>query len=153
MNKHGRPIPRFQQSLEHLPLCQRLRAARENAGFNQEMAAKRSGIGAKSISSFETGERIRTIKLFQLLRLLKAYGCPFGEFFAGYEGVKSEALMVKLDAFRGKELQAIIKIDEFLSSFPPDRARLILEFVGAHLLTGAHGDVRKRMETERLTVH
>lgn len=50
-------------------------------GLSQKDAAKMSGVGEKSISSFETGERIDSLKISQLLKLLKVYGVSEEEFF------------------------------------------------------------------------
>src|SRR5437764_14929690 len=66
----------------NLDLVLRLREARRVSGLSQIEAAKLSGIGQKSISSFETGERIASIKVGQLSRLLKAYGLTEEEFYS-----------------------------------------------------------------------
>jgi len=58
-----------------------LREVRRRSGLTQEQAARLSGIHSKSISSFETGERIGSIKLRQLLKLLRVYGMTAAEFF------------------------------------------------------------------------
>lgn len=59
----------------------RLREFRRKRGLSQKQAAELSGIGEKSISSFETGRRIDSLKISQLLRLLKVYGASEEEFF------------------------------------------------------------------------
>lgn len=66
-----------------MDLVLRLREARRMRGLSQKEAARLSGVGQKSISSFETGERISSIKLSQLERLLQAYGLTEAEFFGG----------------------------------------------------------------------
>jgi transcriptional regulator with XRE-family HTH domain len=58
-----------------------LREARRRSGLTQTEVARLSGVGAKTISSFETGGRIASIKLFQLTKLLRVYGMTLGEFF------------------------------------------------------------------------
>ncbi|MGH9458916.1 MAG: helix-turn-helix domain-containing protein [Thermoanaerobaculia bacterium] len=60
----------------------RLRELRRLRGLSQKDVADRSGIGEKSISSFETGERIASMKLAQLERILHAYGVTLKEFFS-----------------------------------------------------------------------
>ncbi len=67
----------------------RLRELRRKRGLSQRDAARLAGVGEKSISSFETGERLPSMKLAQLERLLHAYGVTLKEFF-------SEALDRKL---------------------------------------------------------
>ena len=42
-----------------------------------------SGVGEKTISSFETGQRIGSLKLSQLRRLLSVYGLSEAQFFGG----------------------------------------------------------------------
>lgn len=60
----------------------KLREARHRAGLSQQEAAERSGIGVKTISSFESGARVESMKLRQLERLLGAYGITLSEFFS-----------------------------------------------------------------------
>lgn len=59
----------------------RLRAARISAGFTQSEAAIASGVGEKTLSSFESGARIRSMKLDQLFAMLQAYGLKPSDFF------------------------------------------------------------------------
>lgn len=60
-----------------------LRELRRMRGFSQREAARRSGIGVKSISTFESGSRIDSMKISQLMRLLAAYATSPAEFFGG----------------------------------------------------------------------
>lgn len=66
-----------------MDLVLKLREARRMRGLSQKDAARLSGVGPKTISSFETGERIGSLKLSQLERLLSAYGLSEAEFFGG----------------------------------------------------------------------
>ncbi len=66
-----------------MDLVLKLREVRRMRGLSQKDVARMSGIGEKTISSFETGERIDSLKLAQLKRLLKAYGITEAEFFSG----------------------------------------------------------------------
>ena len=59
----------------------RLRELRRSLGLQQRDVALLSGIGEKSISSFETGVRIDAMKIGQLRRLLQVYGVTESEFF------------------------------------------------------------------------
>jgi transcriptional regulator with XRE-family HTH domain len=61
----------------------KLREARRMRGLSQKDAASLSGVGEKTISSFETGTRIGSLKLSQLKSLLEAYGLTEREFFGG----------------------------------------------------------------------
>src|SRR5262245_32478615 len=58
-----------------------LREARRRCGLTQDQVARLSGVHTKSISSFETGERIGSIKLSHLAKLLRVYGMTVPEFF------------------------------------------------------------------------
>ena len=66
-----------------MDLVLKLRELRRMRRLTQKDVARMSGIGAKTISSFETGERIGSLKLEQLERLLAAYGLSQKEFFGG----------------------------------------------------------------------
>ena len=65
----------------------RLRELRRSLGLQQKDVALLSGIGEKTISSFETGSRIDAMKIGQLRRLLRVYGMSEAEFFS--EGLES----------------------------------------------------------------
>jgi transcriptional regulator with XRE-family HTH domain len=66
-----------------MDLVLKLREARRMRGLSQADAARLSGVGQKTISSFETGDRIGSMKMAQLRRLLGAYGLTEAEFFGG----------------------------------------------------------------------
>ena len=66
-----------------MDLVLKLREVRRMRGLSQKDVSRICGIGEKTISSFETGERIGSLKLAQLKRLLQAYGITESEFFSG----------------------------------------------------------------------
>ena len=66
-----------------MDLVLKLREARRMRGLSQQDAARLSGVGKKTISSFETGTRIGSLKLAQLKSLLEAYGLTEAQFFGG----------------------------------------------------------------------
>ncbi len=66
-----------------MDLVLKLRELRRLRGLTQKDVARLSGVGSKTISSFETGERIGSLKLEQLERLLAVYGLTEAEFFGG----------------------------------------------------------------------
>ena len=66
-----------------MDLVLKLREIRRMRGLSQKDVARISGVGEKTISSFETGERIGSLKLSQLTRLLRVYGLTEAEFFGG----------------------------------------------------------------------
>jgi len=60
----------------------RLRELRRLADLSQEQVANRSGVGVKTLSSFESGARIESMKVSQLQRILRVYGVTETQFFA-----------------------------------------------------------------------
>jgi transcriptional regulator with XRE-family HTH domain len=66
-----------------MDLVLKLREIRRMRGLSQKDVARMSGVGEKTISSFETGQRIGSLKISQLRRLLGVYGMTEGEFFGG----------------------------------------------------------------------
>ena len=66
-----------------MDLVLKLRELRRMRGLTQKDVARLSGVGEKTISSFETGDRIGSLKLAQLERLLAVYGLTEAEFFGG----------------------------------------------------------------------
>lgn len=69
-------------SSRRVDLVLALREARRQRGLTQKDVALRSGVGAKTISSFETGDRASSMKISQLEKLLDVYGLTLAEFFA-----------------------------------------------------------------------
>jgi transcriptional regulator with XRE-family HTH domain len=65
-----------------MDLVLKLRELRHLRGLHQKDVARLSGVGEKTISSFETGERIGAMKLSQLARLLRIYGVTEEQFFS-----------------------------------------------------------------------
>ena len=64
-----------------MDLVLKLREIRRLRGLSQKDVAKLSGVGEKTISSFETGQRIGSLKLAQLKKMLGVYGITEAEFF------------------------------------------------------------------------
>jgi transcriptional regulator with XRE-family HTH domain len=66
-----------------MDLVLKLREIRRLRGLSQKDVARLSGVGEKTISSFETGQRIGSLKLDQLKRMLSVYGLTEADFFGG----------------------------------------------------------------------
>ena len=64
-----------------MDLVLKLRELRKVLGLKQKDVALATGLGVKTISSFETGERIGSLKVEQLEKILDVYGITPGEFF------------------------------------------------------------------------
>lgn len=62
-------------------MAARLRAARKKAGLTQTEAARRSGVHYVSISRFETGVKMPTLKA--LMKLAAAYGVSVCDLIPG----------------------------------------------------------------------
>ena len=60
----------------------KLRELRARAQLHQSDVASRSGLGVKTISSFESGSRISTMKISQLERILSVYCITLTQFFS-----------------------------------------------------------------------
>jgi transcriptional regulator with XRE-family HTH domain len=65
-----------------MDLVLKLRELRDLRGLSQKDVARLSGVGEKTLSSFETGERIGSLKLSQLAKLLRIYGVTEEQFFS-----------------------------------------------------------------------
>lgn len=64
-----------------MDLVLKLRELRRLSGLSQKDVARLSGVGEKTISSFETGNRIESLKLVQLHRILSVFGLSERDFF------------------------------------------------------------------------
>ena len=64
-----------------MDLVLKLREIRRLRGLSQKDVARLSGVGEKTISSFETGQRIGSLKLEQLRKMLSVYGLTEADFF------------------------------------------------------------------------
>ena len=60
----------------------KLRELRRLRGLSQKDVARLTGVGEKTISSFETSARIGSMKLSQLTNLLRLYGFTEEQFFS-----------------------------------------------------------------------
>jgi transcriptional regulator with XRE-family HTH domain len=103
-----------------MDLVLKLREARRLRGLSQREAADRSGVGVKTISSFETGERIESMTLIQLQRILHAYGLTEAEFFSpAFEHAIAPWL------FEGKS--ALAQLVDDVETLPADIQRVVID--------------------------
>lgn len=106
-----------------MDLVLKLREARRMRGLTQKDVARISGVGEKTISSFETGERIGSMKLAQLEHLLSAYGLTTAEFFGAT--IEKEIAPWELD----ENQMAIARLMDELRTLPqPVQLRLVAKF-------------------------
>ena len=124
-----------------MDLVLKLREIRRMRGLSQKDVAVLSGVGEKTISSFETGERIGSLKLSQLKRLLSVYGLTEAEFF----GAKIEKEIAPWELDEGQIATARLLDDLRLL---PQRVQwnLLAKF---QLMVEAVADVQAVRPTER----
>ena len=103
-----------------MDLVLKLREVRRLRGLSQKDVARLSGVGEKTISSFETGERIGSMKLAQLKRLLEIYGMSEAAFFGG--SVEKEIAPWELD----EEQMALTRLLDDLRALPKQAKRNLL---------------------------
>jgi transcriptional regulator with XRE-family HTH domain len=104
-----------------MDLVLKLREIRRLRGLSQKDVARLSGVGEKTISSFETGERIGSLKLSQLKNLLNVYGLTEADFF----GATIEKQIAPWDVDQ-EELAASRLVDE-LRALPKVMQKNLLE--------------------------
>jgi transcriptional regulator with XRE-family HTH domain len=103
----------------------KLRELRRLRGLTQKDVSRLAGVGEKTVSSFETGERIGSLKLSQLRRLLTLYGVTEEEFFsrkmdalfdpdAVEEQSRTQHLLAGLDALPSEMRDALLERFELM---------------------------------------
>lgn len=106
-----------------MDLVLKLREVRRLKGLSQKDVARLSGVGEKTISSFETGERVGSMKLAQLKRLLAVYDMTEADFFGA--GVEKKIAPWELD----QDQFATVRMLEELQSLPkPSQRNLLAKF-------------------------
>lgn len=98
----------------------KLRELRRLRGLSQKDVAVRSGIGEKSISSFETGDRVMSMKVAQLHKLLRVYGVSLSEFF-------SSSLDLKLAPWDDSPETDAARLFEDLAELPMESREELLQ--------------------------
>ena len=106
-----------------MDLVLKLREVRRLKGLSQKDVARMSGVGEKTISSFETGERVGSMKLAQLKRLLAVYDMTEEQFFGG--GVEKKIAPWELDA---DQFATVRMLDELHALPKPSQRNLLAKF-------------------------
>ncbi len=113
----------------------KLRELRRLRSLTQQEAAEKSGLHVKTVSSFETGARIMSMKLSQLMQLLGAYDTTPAEFFGdGVERLLFED-SEQLDATEMKFMRAWRALPE--DAREPLVERFLLMIDGAAMTSGS----------------
>lgn len=97
----------------------KLRELRRLRGYTQDEAAEKAGMGVKTLSSFETGARITSIKVVQLFSMLAAYDVTPAEFFGGAVEHAIFDELERLSPAQGNLIAALRRL--------PEEARVRLE--------------------------
>src|SRR5215212_3578497 len=127
-----------------MDLVLKLRELRRMRGLTQKDVARLSGVGPKTISSFETGERIGGLKLVQLERLLAVYGLTEREFFGGM--IEQESAPWELDA---EEVATRRLLDDLQALSKPAQRNLLAKFqLMVETVADVYGDEPKRFPPE-----
>jgi transcriptional regulator with XRE-family HTH domain len=106
-----------------MDLVLKLREVRRLKGLSQKDVARLSGVGEKTISSFETGERVGSMKLAQLKRLLAVYDMTEADFFGG--GVEKKIAPWELDQ---DQFATARMLDELQALPKPSQRNLLAKF-------------------------
>jgi transcriptional regulator with XRE-family HTH domain len=106
-----------------MDLVLKLREVRRLKGLSQKDVARMSGVGEKTISSFETGERVGSMKLAQLKRLLAVYDMTEADFFGG--GVEKKIAPWELDQ---DQFATARMLDELQALPKPSQRNLLAKF-------------------------
>jgi transcriptional regulator with XRE-family HTH domain len=116
-----------------MDLVLKLREVRRIKGLSQKDVSRLSGVGEKTISSFETGERVGSMKLAQLKKLLAVYDMTEAEFFGS--AVEKQIAPWELD----QDQMATARLLDDLQSLPkPAQRSLLAKF---HLMIETLSDV------------
>lgn len=123
-----------------MDLVLKLREIRRMRGLTQKDVARLSGVGEKTISSFETGQRIGALKLAQLKRMLSVYGLTEADFFSG--SIEKEIAPWELD----EEQMATVKLMEDLHALPKHQQKTLLSKfqLMVETLLDTNGEPRER---------
>ena len=103
-----------------MDLVLKLRELRRLRGLTQKEVARRSGIGEKTISSFETGDRIAALTLVQLQKLLTVYGVTECDFFGS-------AVEHEIAPWERPANPVLTSLEQDLASLPPHARQVAIE--------------------------
>ena len=123
-----------------MDLVLKLREIRRMRGLTQKDVARLSGVGEKTISSFETGQRIGALKLAQLKRLLSVYGLTESDFFSG--SIEKQIAPWELD----EQQMATVKLMDDLHALPKQHQKSLLSKfqLMVETLLDTHGEPSRR---------
>jgi transcriptional regulator with XRE-family HTH domain len=110
-----------------MDLVLKLRELRRMRNLTQHEVARRTGIGVKTISSFETGDRIHSITVAQLARLLDAYDVTIPQFFSSSFDREVAPWMFEEQSQLTKLIAAVEKLPSYAQEIVIEKVRLALD--------------------------
>ena len=105
----------------------KLRELRRLRGMTQKEVSELAGVGEKTVSSFETGDRIMSMKLSQLVQLVNAYNISLAEFFGNEIEQQLFSELERLNATELKLLTALRALPEQTRQLLAERFLLMID--------------------------
>lgn len=112
-----------------MDLILKLRELRHLRGLSQKDAARLSGVGEKTLSSFETGERIDAMKISQLQALLAIYDVTEEDFFSDKLDQLFDPMYVRESTRMDAILERVSALPEHIRTGLLERMELMLDTV------------------------
>ena len=114
----------------------KLRELRRFRGLSQKDVGRLSGVGEKSLSSFETGERIDTMKIGQLRALLAVYRISEEDFFSDKLDEMFDPTYVRVSTRLDEIVARIADLPEHISDAALDTISQMLEAMSLATTSG-----------------
>jgi transcriptional regulator with XRE-family HTH domain len=115
----------------------KLRELRHHRRLSQKDVERLVGVGEKTLSSFETGERIDTMKIAQLRALLTLYGVTEEEFFSDKLDEMFDPTYVRISTRLGEITARIAELPEHIRDGALDAIAQMLDAMTLATTLGA----------------
>ena len=126
-----------------MDLVLKLRELRRQAGMSQEILAAKSGVHGKTISSWETGRRIASLKVRHLEAAVVACGYTLEQFFSpAFDDEQEEG--VDVASLNRAELAAITRVASIFQPFNTRRVETMLRYLAQR--ERVLGEISRRQE-------
>ena len=123
-----------------MDLVLKLRELRRMRGLTQHEVARRSGVGVKTISSFETGDRIQSLTVAQLVKLLDVYRVTPAQFFSTSFDREIAPWMFEEQSDLEKLVASIEGLPPYAREIVIDKLKLALDVAASVVSPSAHGN-------------
>jgi transcriptional regulator with XRE-family HTH domain len=115
----------------------KLRELRRYRGLSQKDVERLSGVGEKTLSSFETGERIDMMKIGQLRALLALYGVTEEDFFSDKLDEMFDPTYVRVSTRLGEITARVEDLPEHIRDVALDAIAKVLDAMTLATTAGA----------------